>query len=289
MSTVIDLDLEQRIVQYYVEAGMDYGSWSKGFNMHFGFGSIWKIFQRERMLNRMSDEVLKRLNLDHRAEHIADLGCGVGATMRRGAAVYKHCSFTGLTIVPWQKTKGEEMNRKQGFSHRISIETEDYHNSSLPAGRFDGVYAIESACYSPVHLQSRLIREVHRVLKEGGRFVIADGFLKTTADRLNPCVRGIYNGICSNWALPGMMNINQLKTMLMEQGFKNVVCEEVSWRVAPSVLHVPFVILKFVLGKKMQGEKLSMQSIRNLKGSFQTLLLGLHQWSFGYYLVSAQK
>jgi MPBQ/MSBQ methyltransferase len=102
-------------------------------------------------------------------------------------------------------------------------------------------------------------------------------------------VRTMYNGICKNWALPGMMNINDVKDHLINSGFKNISMEEVSWKVAPSVLHVPFVIIWFLMYKKLMRQKLSHQSIRNLKGSLQTLLLGLQRASLGYYLVTAEK
>jgi MPBQ/MSBQ methyltransferase len=92
-----------------------------------------------------------------------------------------------------------------------------------------------------------------------------------------------------NWALPGMMNRDEVKVHLEKQGFKEIQFEEISWKVAPSVLHVPFVIAFFLLYKTIRREKLSRQSIKNLKGSFQTLLLGLHRKNFGYYLVTATK
>jgi MPBQ/MSBQ methyltransferase len=153
----------------------------------------------------------------------------------------------------------------------------------------NGVYAIESACYSPAELQTKLIFEAHRVLKSNGRLVIADGFLKTVPSGMNSCLARMYHGICRNWSLPGMMNINELELQLKQQGFREIKMEEVSWRVAPSVVHVPFVIFRFIFTKLWRREKLSRQSIRNLKGSFLTLLLGLHRKSFGYYFVSATK
>jgi hypothetical protein len=131
--------------------------------------------------------------------------------------------------------------------------------------------------------------EVHRILRNEGRLVIADGFLKSPEVSLNSCVGRIYKGICENWALPGMMNVEAVRNCLKIAGFRDVKFEEISWKVAPSVLHVPIVIVMFLIYKKIRRERLSRQSINNLKGSFQTLLLGLHRRNFGYFLVTAKK
>jgi MPBQ/MSBQ methyltransferase len=289
MEMVIDPLLHRSIVEYYAEAGMDYGTWSPSFNMHFGFGTIGKLFRREEMLNQMSDEVMARLRLSRNQALIGDFGCGVGATMRRAATRNRNATFIGLTIVPWQKSKGEALNLACGADERVQFVLSDFHNPPMRNESLDGVYAIESACYSPEHLHSRLIRESHRVLKTDGRIVIADGFLKTPLSEMSSCLTRMFHGICRNWSLPGMMNIHELEALLLRGGFHEIKIEEVSWRVAPSVMHVPFVITWFIVSKLLRGEKLSRQSIRNLKGAFLTLILGLHRRNFGYYIVSATK
>ena len=72
-------------------------------------------------------------------------------------------------------------------------------------------------------------------------------------------------------------------------GFKNVSIEDASFRVAPSVLHVPFEITSFMLKKILLFKSIKRESLHNLKGSFFALLSGLHLRSFGYYIITAQK
>lgn len=289
METQIGCLLHEKIVDYYVKAGMDYAYWSKSRNMHFGFASLRNVFSRESMLNRMSDEVINKLQLNARSSLLADLGCGVGSVARRAARKYPALSAVGVTIVPIQKKHGEEYNREENLDRRVSIRVEDYHCTSFDNDSCDGVLMMESACYSPAHLNETLFSEVYRITKPGGYFAIGDGFLKISSENLPREVRRNYVGICRNWSMPGMMQINQTEQLLMRTGFKGVTVEEVSWKVAPSVLHVPFVIIRFLLDKIITGERLSQQSIRNLQGSFLALLLGLRRKYFGYYLISAQK
>jgi hypothetical protein len=73
-----------RLISYYENAGPDFGEWSAGFNMHFGYFR-WGLspFHREPMLNEMNRQVLSRLRLDPAGDGLlVDLGCGVGATVR---------------------------------------------------------------------------------------------------------------------------------------------------------------------------------------------------------------
>jgi hypothetical protein len=47
-----------RLIAYYEEAGPDFGQWSAGFNMHFGFYRPgMNPFRREPMLNELNRQV----------------------------------------------------------------------------------------------------------------------------------------------------------------------------------------------------------------------------------------
>ena len=77
--------------------------------------------------------------------------------------------------------------------------------------------------------------------------------------------------------------------MLYKLGFKNIAIEDISFRVAPSVLHVPFAISGFMLRKIFKGEELKRQSHQNLKGSLFALLSGVQMNNFGYYIITCTK
>ena len=45
----------EELIAYYEEAGPDFGQWSAGFNMHFGFYRFgMNPFRREPMLNELA-------------------------------------------------------------------------------------------------------------------------------------------------------------------------------------------------------------------------------------------
>ena len=77
----------QDVVRYFEVAGPDYAAWSPSFNMHFGYWARGMSFLARRpMLERMSAETLARLAAQGELPpHLADLGCGLGATARHCA------------------------------------------------------------------------------------------------------------------------------------------------------------------------------------------------------------
>ena len=171
----------QELLGYYEKAGPDYETWSPNFNMHFGYYEKgMNPFRREQMLQKMNQVVLKTLQIDReKASTLVDMGCGLGATLRYAKSIIPRLDCMGVTIVPWQKQQADQLNH---MSHMdaITIRCEDYTRTALKSGSVDHVIAIESSCYAAGASKSDLLKEIHRVLRPGGTFVIADGFLKHT-------------------------------------------------------------------------------------------------------------
>ena len=169
----------EELIAYYEEAGPDFGQWSAGFNMHFGFYRFgMNPFRREPMLNELNQQVLTRLGLASTAAGlILDLGCGVGATVRYAADRFPASNVCGVTVVPWQVETGNAWNQRLGLHPRARLELRDYTNTGFEPGCAMGAYAIESACHAPGASKEPFIAEASRLLKRGARLVVADGFL----------------------------------------------------------------------------------------------------------------
>jgi hypothetical protein len=105
---------------------------------------------------------------------------------------------------------------------------------------------------------------------------------------MGPLLRRCYEISCSSWAVPEMADIQRFKKALRQVGFQNVRAEEVSWHIAPSFAHVPFLCVKFVLQRWLKGEfKWPRERWQNLMGPLFGALLGLRRKRFGYYHVTA--
>ncbi|MGV3460422.1 MAG: methyltransferase domain-containing protein [Flavobacterium sp.] len=267
---------------FYNEATEDYKFWSRDYNMHFGYYSPLRCnpFRRDSMLNEMNRQIFSRL---HNARKVADLGCGMGGTMRYGLRHNNALDVTGITLSDFQAKEGNKL--LEGLKGRII--TGDYNRTGFADNSFEGAIAIESFCHSGHSIAS--FREAHRILKPGGRLVVGDAFLKKPLEEL--CIGGAYcyKGLCDGWSLEQLGNIPEVEKMLYKIGFKNIAIEDASFRVAPSVLHVPFAIGGFILRKIFKGDELKPQSLQNLKGSLFALLSGVQMNNFGYYIITCTK
>jgi cyclopropane fatty-acyl-phospholipid synthase-like methyltransferase len=241
--------------QYYSEAGPDYAAWSREFNMHFGYYRAGiNPLRRETMLEQMNAEVLARLELKGITEpRLLDLGCGLGATLRSFARRLPRAWLLGITRVPWQVENASRLNHAAGCGERVRIVEGDYEDTMLPTAGYDGVYALESSCHAHGADKGVLLAEAHRLLRPGGRLVVADGFL--TRDWFaNALQRRIYYKLCECWVIEQLAQLERFRARLEDLGFTDIAIENLQMCVAPSVAHIPWVTLKFLLTDVVFGK-----------------------------------
>ena len=279
-----------RIIEFYDEAGMDYGHWSRGFNMHLGFYRAGlNPFDREKMLEQMNHEIAARLELDLVARaFLIDLGCGMGAVARSVAKNYLHATVKCVTNVQSQVRAAVRSNALECLQDQIEIVHGDYTALPYEDGYADGVWAVESLCYATGPAKADLVREMARVLRPGGRFAIADCFIKGPAKDLNFLIKKCYSSVCKSWALAEMPELDRVVTALKKHGFRDILAEDISWRVVPSLAHAPFAVISFLVKKVLAREPLKRHTISNLKASLLALALGLNRAKFSYCLISGR-
>lgn len=280
--------------RYYEEAGPDYAAWSPAFNMHFGFFR-WGMnpFKREAMLEQMNQEVLHRLRpavaSPARAPlRILDMGCGLGATLRSFARSLPRADLKGITLVPWQLEQGDQLNQACPEGHRIALSLGDYTCTTQPSASFDAVYALESSCYAQGANKSAFLQEAHRLLRSGGRVVVADGFVGR--GKLRGPQKLVYRKVCECWVIDTFGEVEQFTRELERIGFRDIVVEQMRWRVAPSVFHVPWVTLKFLLTAVLFGDRRMTRARWN--NVLAPILLPFVSFPLGpiaYYIFSATR
>ncbi len=285
--------------RYYEEAGPDYAAWSPGFNMHFGFFRRGlNPLARESMLEEMNLQVLDRLRLDAQSRasriptrvpaRVLDMGCGLGATLRSFARRLPSAELHGITLVPWQLEQGRLLNHACSAADRIALALGDYEHTPHPSGSFDAVYALESSCYACGPAKSAFLREAHRLLRPGGRIVIADGFLASR--KLHGPQKNIYRTLCECWVIDTFAAVAPFRRELERLGFHDIVLERIQSRVTPSVLHIPWVTLKFLLTSVAFGPRKMTRARWN--NVLAPILLPFVSYPLGpvaYFIVSATR
>ena len=271
------------VLEFYNATDADYGKWSADFNMHFGYWARGlNPLAREPMLERMNREVVERLRLQDGA-HAVDLGCGTGATARSLVRRYPRAQVSAVTMVPAQIKRGRRLGA--GLDG-IDFILADYTATGLAAGSFDAAYAIESWCHASGPGKQAAVAEAARLLKPGGRLVIGDCFVRSKT--VPWWIRPAYTRWCRSWAISEMAQVGALRAALERAGFVDIAFEDISWRVAPSIAHVPYVAGRFLVTELLRG-KLSPWRWRHVVASVLSIVLGLCRSSFRYCLVTARK
>ena len=275
---------------YYTEAGMDYRAWSRSFNMHFGYFR-WPAnpFGLEGMLEEMSRQVFRRLELTD-GMGVLDLGCGLGAPARRLIAEHA-VKATAVTIVEWQIAKARALTEAAGTAPRGEVKWVhgDFTALDLPAGAYDAAFSIEACCHAPGSSKAPFIRECARLLRPGARLVVADGFMKRSSG-LPRWYAALLGYMTRSWAVERFADLSEFTACLRDHGFDVLAAEDISWRIAPSVMHVPRVTIAFLARELLlRRQKLNKLRWGHVLACLIAPWIGLGRPYFGYYLVTARK
>jgi ubiquinone/menaquinone biosynthesis C-methylase UbiE len=271
---------------YYTEAGMDYRAWSRGFNMHFGFWRPWmNPFALERMLEQMSREVFARLALAN-GDGVLDLGCGVGAPARTLVGE-RRVAVTAVTKVEWQI----EMARRLAAAAPLgSVEwlLGDYTALDLPAASYQAAFSIEASCHASGAAKEPFVREAARLLAPGARLVVADGFMKKS--RVPRWYASALGFMTRSWAVERFADLDAFTACLERHGLAVERVEDVSYRIAPSALHVPRVTIAFLCRELLVRRRwLNRTRWGHVLACIVAPFIGLGRSWFGYYLITARK
>jgi ubiquinone/menaquinone biosynthesis C-methylase UbiE len=202
-------------------------------------GSAAELFQRylvPAITSKWAEDLVRRAQL-RTGELVLDVACGTGAVARLAATKVRPGQVTGLdlnagmlAVARSLPNDGAPINWTEGSALDMPF----------PSGHYDVVLYQQGLQFFP-H-QSGALREMHRVLREGGRVALsvyspiertpgANAFVQALDQVLGPEASRIKRGEHS-FANPG-----QLESLLRDAGFGAVVVSTVEQTISfPSVL-----------------------------------------------------
>jgi tocopherol O-methyltransferase len=248
----------------------------KSRSLHYGYwDDSVKNFQ-EALLN--INKVLAEIARIKEGEHILDAGCGVG-----GSSVWlakeKSCFVTGISLNENQIKKATRLAKVFEVTEKVVFEKKDYTNTSYPAGSFDVVWAIESVCYADD--KSDFLKEAKRVLKPGGRLIIADFFKTKDLDRAQT---DRVKKWAACWAINDFSTREEFDSKLKESCFHNVIWEDATQAILPSAKKLYRSYFLGIIGARLyqlfnpNATELGKNSVHSAYLQYNTLKKGL--WKY---------
>lgn len=273
---------KEEIVHYYDTCETDYRLlWDLDHShaMHAGYWDHQTRSLRDAL--KRENEVLAEIAQIKRGEKILDAGCGVGGSSIFLAQTYA-CQVEGITLSAKQVETATRKAIQIGLHQHLNFQVMDYTCTHFPEATFDVVWGIESICHAS---DKRLfIQEAHRVLKPGGRLIVADGFAKQQP--FTPREQAKMECWLKGWGVKALDPVETFEAGLKEANFEKIRFYDITPHVLPSSRRLYWYSLPAIPLSKI-GERLGWRlpsqtaNLYSARCQYQTLKRGF--WQYGIF------
>jgi tocopherol O-methyltransferase len=222
----------RRINDYYTSTAADYEEFWVGerdLAMHLGYYDS-NIESHAQSLEKMN-EVLSALVGISPEDRVLDAGCGYGGSAIWLAA-HIGCEVEGVNVVLEQLKAGRRRAAGYGLVGKVRFSHQDYSATNFPDGSFDVVWALESV----IHTENKagFFAETARLLKAGGRILVADCMLKLNRSLSSADERRLRQ-VESGWAVASPSTPSQYQDSCNGVGFDTVQFSDLTESVRQSM------------------------------------------------------
>ncbi|HEY9851045.1 MAG TPA: methyltransferase domain-containing protein [Leptolyngbyaceae cyanobacterium] len=225
--------LYQQIQEFYDASS---GLWEQiwGEHMHHGYYGPDGSQKKERRQAQIDliEELLIWADVKQ-AEHIVDVGCGIGGSSLYLSQKY-HATVAGITLSPVQAARATERATEAGLADKTQFHVADALNMPFADASFDLVWSLESGEHMPDKKQ--FLQECYRALKPGGLLIMATWCHRPTASGQKPLtadeqkhLEEIYRVYC----LPYTISLPEYEAIARDLSFRNIRTADWSKAVAP--------------------------------------------------------
>lgn len=212
----------KNIIDYYAATENAYkDSWdlNNSLAIHYGYWDE-KVKTFPESLLRMNEVMMEAAQIKS-TDKVLDAGCGIG-----GSSIYLAekigCNVTGISLSERQIQHARRLAKEKKVEEQVSFEVTNYCATTFPDASFDVVWGCESICYADS--KELFIKEAYRLLKPGGRLVVADGFVTKFENNDNPTIRNWIEG----WQVNYLESPERFRDFMSDVGFKDISYKDIS-------------------------------------------------------------
>jgi cyclopropane fatty-acyl-phospholipid synthase-like methyltransferase len=204
--------LNKEVEKYYNDTLQLYNFFYSNDALHYGFWhkDTKKLSDAIKNTNIFVAELLD-LNKD---DYVLDAGCGVGGTSLFMAEKFK-AKITGITLSAKQLIQAKRKAAKKKLDKLVNFEKMDFNKTAFQNETFTKIFGLESVCYAYDKLD--FLKEAYRILKVGGKIVVADGFLSKR--QLTEEEDVIYKKCLLGWKVDNLSHRDDFFKYLEKAGF----------------------------------------------------------------------
>ena len=221
-------EYQQKIVDYYKATEHAYkDSWdlNNSLAIHYGYWDE-QVKSFPQSLLRMNEVMIETAAITA-GDKVLDAGCGVGGSSIFIAKTIG-ANVTGITLSERQVQQATANAVKNGVGDKVNFAVMDYCSTNFPSGSFDAIWGCESICYADN--KEKFINEAYRLLKPGGRLVVADGFVTGYANNDHPIIRQWLDG----WQVNYLETPERFASLMKDAGFCDTLYRDISKEAAHS-------------------------------------------------------
>jgi len=180
-------------------------------------------------LYQSKDEPIRdasRRTVDHLSERllplgpddtVLDIGAGYGGAARRLADRYG-CRFICLNLSEAENERNRELNKAAGLDDKIEVIDGSFEDVPVPDASVDAVWSQDAILHSGN--RAKVMDEVDRVLKPGGKFVFTDPM------QSDDCPEGVLDPILARIHLSDLGSPGFYKQQAKRLGWDNLGYED---------------------------------------------------------------
>jgi len=279
---IADNAYKDEIAAYYDESERDYEivmQLNHAMALHYGYWDEGTLTHRQALWN--ANYQIARHAQVSATDKVLDAGCGVGGTSFF-LAQNLGCRVHGISLSQKQIDRALRMREQLGLEALTEFSCADFTRTPFPDASFDVVIGIESILHAPS--KEDFLREALRVLKPGGRLIVADYFCRSPA---NDEERITLHKWGKAWAIRDFINGQAFCDQVKQVGFGRVLLSDVSKQAFPSVklLHrssYPGVVISLI--NSLFGRRLWGQLRHARSGRYQYVAFMQGVWRYTYCL-----